>query len=109
MIRIKRGSAARKKHKKIIKLNKSFRGSHSKLFRTANQQNKKALTYSYSGRRLKKRVMRTLWIKRINNNKDNIKYSIFRKLLKERKILINRKILSKIVELDSKTISVITT
>lgn len=108
MIRIKRGSAARKKHKKIIKLNKSFRGSHSRLFRTANQQNKKSLAYSYSGRRLKKRVMRTLWIKRINNNTNTIKYNIFRKLLKERNILLNRKVLSKIIELDFKTISVIT-
>nr|ALP86100.1 ribosomal protein L20 [Phacus orbicularis] len=108
MIRITRGSAARKKHKKIIKLNKSFRGSHSRLFRTASQQNKKALSYSYCGRRLKKRIMRTIWIKRINSNKINLKYSLFRNKLKEKNIIINRKIIAKIIELDNNTILKIT-
>ena len=107
MIRIKRSSVNKKKHKKIIKLNKGFRGSHSRLFRTANQQNKKSLVYSYVGRKLKKRTTKRIWIKRINNNtkENNIKYNLFKNTLKEKNILLNTKILAKIIELDPKTIN----
>lgn len=102
MIRIKKGSTGNKKHKKIIKLNKGFKGSHSKLFRTANQQNQKALVYSYNGRKNKKREMKKIWIKRINTTKmqNDMKYSSFKNYLKHKKILLNKKILAKIIELD---------
>ena len=52
--------------KKVLKLAKGFRGSHSKLFRIANQQVMKALRYAYRDRRRRKRDFRRLWITRIN-------------------------------------------
>ena len=66
MTRVKRGNVARKSRNKILELNRGYRGSHSTLFRTANQRTLKALTTSYDGRRKKKRDFRQLWIKRIN-------------------------------------------
>jgi len=54
MVRVKRGNVARKRRKKILKLAKGFRGTHSRLFRVANQQVMKSLTYSYMGRKQKK-------------------------------------------------------
>jgi large subunit ribosomal protein L20 len=53
MVRVKRGNVARKRRKKILNLAKGYRGSHSRLFRVANQQVMKALTYSYVGRKQK--------------------------------------------------------
>jgi len=66
MTRVKRGNVAIKRRKKILRLAKGYRGSHSKLFRIANQQVMKALKYAYRGRKLKKRNFRSLWIVRIN-------------------------------------------
>ncbi|MGC1219760.1 MAG: 50S ribosomal protein L20, partial [Phormidesmis sp.] len=66
MARVKRGNVARKRRKKVLKLAKGFRGSHSKLFRIANQQVMKALRNAYRDRRRKKRDFRRLWIARIN-------------------------------------------
>ena len=54
MVRVKRGNVARKRRKKVLKLAKGFRGTHSRLFRIANQQVMKSLTYSYMGRKQKK-------------------------------------------------------
>lgn len=66
MARVKRGVTARKRRKKIIKLAKGYRGSLGKLYRPANQAVMKALSYSYTGRKLRKRDFRKLWIARIN-------------------------------------------
>ncbi|MEO0686057.1 MAG: 50S ribosomal protein L20, partial [Cyanobacteria bacterium J06649_11] len=66
MPRVKRGNVARKRRKKILKLAKGYRGSHSTLFRTANQQVMKALRYAYRDRKKRKRDFRRLWIARIN-------------------------------------------
>ena len=102
MTRIKRGNVARKRRKKILKLAKGFRGSHSKLFRTAKQQVLKALKYSYIGRKNKKRSYRRLWIIRINAavRSCNINYSQFICLLKKENIGLNRKILSQLALID---------
>jgi len=102
MVRVKRGNIARKRRKKILKLAKGFRGAHSSLFRTANQQVMKAFRYSYSGRKQKKRQYRRLWITRINAGlfNHNLSYSKFIYLLKQSKISLNRKILSQIMILD---------
>jgi len=54
MVRVKRGNVARKRRKKILQLAKGYRGTHSRLFRIANQQVMKALRYSYIGRKQKK-------------------------------------------------------
>ena len=96
-------SKTNKKHKKILKFNKGFVGSHSKLFKIANQENIKSLTYSYKNRRIKKRNIKKIWIKKINNkiketNFNN--YSYFSNYLKKNKIIINKKILSKLLEKD---------
>ena len=104
MTRVKRGNVARKRRKKILKLAKGFRGSHSKLFRTAKQQVLKALKYSYIGRKNKKRYYRSLWIMRINASvrKYNISYSQFIYLLKKSNIALNRKILAQLSIVDNK-------
>ena len=60
MVRIKRGNVAQKRRKNILSLAKSYKGTHSKLFRTANQQVMKALRYSYVGRKQKKRAFRKI-------------------------------------------------
>ena len=102
MTRIKRVNVARKRRKKILKLAKGFRGSHSKLFRTAKQQVLKALKYSYVGRKNKKRNYRRLWIIRINAavRLHNLSYSQFIYLLKKSDIALNRKILSQLAIID---------
>nr|YP_009244042.1 ribosomal protein L20 [Gelidium elegans]AMK96284.1 ribosomal protein L20 [Gelidium elegans] len=102
MTRVKRGNVARKRRKKILKLSKGFRGSHSTLFRTAKQQVLKSLRYSYRGRKNKKRDYRRLWIIRISAavSKYDITYSYFIYSLKKSKIAINRKMLSQMAILD---------
>jgi len=102
MVRVKRGNVARKRRKKILKLAKGFRGAHSSLFRTANQQVMKSMRYAYSGRKQKKRQYRRLWITRLNAGllNHNLSYSKFMYLLKVSKISLNRKILSQIMILD---------
>lgn len=107
MTRIKRGNVARKRRKKILKLAKGFRGSHSKLFRTAKQQVLKSLKYSYIGRKHKKRNYRCLWIIRISASARlyDINYSQFIHLLKRNNIGLNRKILSQLALIDKKAFS----
>lgn len=103
MVRVKRGSVARKRRKKLLKLAKGFRGAHSSLFRIAKQQVLKSLRYSYAGRKNKKRNYRRLWIARINAGVRpyNMSYSKFIYLLKQSNVSLNRKILSQLVILDS--------
>jgi large subunit ribosomal protein L20 len=102
MTRVKRGNVARKRRKKILKLAKGFRGSHSKLFRTANQQVMKALRNAYRDRRKKKRDFRRLWIVRINAaaRLQGISYSVLTGKLKKADIEINRKMLAQLAVLD---------
>jgi large subunit ribosomal protein L20 len=103
MTRVKRGNVSRKRHKKILKLNKGFRGSASTLFRTANQQSMKALRYSYRNRRQKKRDFRSIWIARLNAavRRYGLNYSEFMHYLQVKKIQLNRKILAQLSICDS--------
>lgn len=96
MARVKGALNARKKHKKILKLAKGFRGARSKLFRPANEFVMKSLAHSYKGRKLKKRDFRKLWIARINagTRQYGLSYSKFMNGLKKSNININRKMLS---------------
>lgn len=98
MTRVKRGNVSRKRHKKVLKLNKGFRGSASILFRTANQQSMKALRYSYRSRRQKKRDFRSIWIARLNATVRcyGLNYSDFIHYLKIRNVILNRKILAQL-------------
>jgi len=102
MARVKRGNVARKRRKKILKLAKGFRGSHSRLFRTANQQVMKALRYAYADRRKRKRDFRRLWITRINAaaRLHGMSYSQLIGNLKKADIEINRKMLAQMAILD---------
>ncbi len=102
MARVKRGNVARKRRKKILKLAKGFRGSHSKLFRTANQQVMKALRYAYRDRRNRKRDFRRLWITRINaaSRMHGLSYSKLISQLKQADIDLNRKVLAQMAVLD---------
>jgi large subunit ribosomal protein L20 len=102
MTRVKRGNVARKRRQKILKLAKGFRGSHSKLFRTANQQVMKALRNAYRDRRKRKRDFRRLWIVRINAaaRQHGISYSRLAGQLKKADIQLNRKMLAQLAVLD---------
>ena len=96
MARVKKAMNARKKHKKVLKLAKGFRGSRSKLYRPANTFVMKALKNAYIGRKLKKRDFRKLWIQRINAaaRMNGISYSRLMNGLKLSGIEVNRKMLS---------------
>ena len=98
MARVKGALSTRKRHKKILKLAKGYRGGKSKLYRIANQAVMKSLSYSYVGRKLKKRDFRSLWITRISAacKMNDINYSRFMNGLKKANIEINRKMLSEI-------------
>lgn len=105
MTRVKRGNVSRKRHKKILKLAKSFRGAGSVLFRTANQQVMKALRSSYRNRCQKKRDFRNLWISRINAavRRNGLNYSEFMNHLKKNSIQLNRKVTSQLAIVDPAT------
>ena len=96
MARVKKAMNARKKHKKILKLAKGFRGSRSKLYRPANTFVMKALKNAYIGRKLKKRDFRKLWIQRINAaaRMNGISYSRLMNGVQYSGIEVNRKMLS---------------
>ena len=102
MPRVKRGNVARKRRKKILKLAKGYRGSHSKLFRTANQQVMKALRNSYRDRKKRKRDFRRLWIVRINAaaRQHGMSYSQLMGQLKKADVQINRKMLAQLAVVD---------
>nr|YP_001382178.1 ribosomal protein L20 [Pleurastrum terricola]A6YGA1.1 RecName: Full=Large ribosomal subunit protein bL20c; AltName: Full=50S ribosomal protein L20, chloroplastic [Pleurastrum terricola]ABO69317.1 ribosomal protein L20 [Pleurastrum terricola] len=103
MTRVKRGNVARKRRKKILKITKGFRGSSSTLFRTANQQQMKALRYSYRDRLTRKRNFRALWIVRINAMARHLglNYNQFINNITKAQIIINRKTLSQLAIYDS--------
>jgi large subunit ribosomal protein L20 len=105
MSRVKRGNVARKRRKKILKLAKGFRGSHSKLFRTANQQVMKALRNAYRDRRKRKRDFRRLWITRINAaaRMNGVSYSKLTHQLKQAEVGLNRKMLAQLAMVDPET------
>ena len=102
MARIKGAVTTRRRHKKILKLAKGYRGAKSKLFRTANESVMKSLVYAYIGRKQKKREFRQLWIARINAaaRMNGISYSKLMNGLKKANIEINRKMLSEIAIAD---------
>ena len=102
MARVKGAINTRKRHKKILKLAKGYRGAKSKLFRTANQAVMKSLSYAYRDRKQKKRNFRQLWIARINAaaRMNGISYSKFMNGLKTNGIEINRKMLAEIAVSD---------
>lgn len=98
MARIKGGMNARKKHNRILKLAKGYRGARSKQYRVAKQSVMRALASSYAGRKERKRQMRQLWIARINAGArmNGLSYSKFMYGLKLADVEMNRKMLSEL-------------
>ena len=96
MSRVKRGVTAHKKHKKVLKQAKGYYGARSRTYRSAKQAVIKAGQYAYRDRKNKKRVLRRLWIVRINAavREYGLSYSKLMNLLKKNNINIDRKILS---------------
>lgn len=105
MARIKRGIISRRRHKKLLKLTKGYRGTKSRLVRVAREAALHAGAYAYHGRKLRKRDMRGLWITRIGEavKQEGLSYSVFMNRLKKAKIELDRKILSKLVLEDPTT------
>lgn len=96
MARIKGGLNAKKRHNRVLKLAKGFRGARSKQYRVAKQSVMRALTSSFAGRKERKRQFRQLWIARINAaaRMNGLSYSKLMYGLKLANIDINRKMLS---------------
>ena len=96
MARVNGAMMTRKRRNKTLKLAKGYWGSKSKHFRVANQAVMKSLSYAYTGRRMKKRDFRSLWITRISAacKMNGMNYSTFMHGLKVAGIEINRKMLS---------------
>ena len=96
MARIKGGMNAKKKHNRVLKLAKGYRGTRSKQYRIAKQSVMRALTSSYAGRKQRKRQFRQLWIARINAAAriNGLSYSKFMYGLKLAGVEMNRKVLS---------------
>ena len=103
MARIKGGLNAKKKHNRVLKLAKGYRGARSKQYRVAKQSVMRALTSSYAGRKERKRQFRQLWIARINAaaRLNGLSYSKFMYGLKLAEIDINRKMLAEMAVNDA--------
>ena len=95
-MRVKRGLASHRRHKKYLNAAKGFRGGRSRLYRTAREAVERSMQYSYVGRELRKREVRTLWILRINAGArlSGLSYSRFMHGLKLAGIELNRKVLA---------------
>jgi large subunit ribosomal protein L20 len=96
MARIKGGMNARKKHNRVLKMAKGYRGARSKQYRVAKQSVMRAMATSYSGRKERKRQFRSLWIARINAaaRLNGLSYSRLMHGLKVANVEINRKMLA---------------
>ncbi|CCY54705.1 50S ribosomal protein L20 [Coprococcus sp. CAG:782] len=96
MARVKGGIGAKKRHNRVLKLAKGYKGARSKQYRVAKQSVMRALTSSYAGRKQRKREFRQLWIARINAaaRMNDISYSKLMHGLKVAGVDINRKMLS---------------
>ncbi len=103
MARIKGGVGAKKRHNRVLKLAKGYKGARSKQYRVAKQSVMRALTSSYAGRKQRKRQFRQLWIARINAaaRMNGLSYSKFMYGLKLAGVELNRKMLSEMAISDA--------
>ncbi|MCI2105371.1 MAG: 50S ribosomal protein L20 [Intestinimonas sp.] len=110
MARVKGAMMTRKRRNKILKLAKGYWGSKSKHFKMANEQVMKSLKYAYTGRRLKKRDFRSLWITRISAacKINGMNYSTFMNGLKKAGVQINRKMLAELAVNDKPAFATLT-
>ena len=103
MARVKGAMMTRKRRNKVMKMAKGYWGSRSKHFRVANEAVMTSLVYAYTGRKLKKRDFRSLWITRISAacKANGMNYSTFMHGLKVANIEINRKMLAELAVNDA--------
>ena len=103
MARVKGGLGAKKRHNRVLKLAKGYRGARSKQYRVAKQSVMRALTSSYAGRKERKRQFRQLWIARINAaaRMNGLSYSQFMHGLKLANVDLNRKVLADMAVTDA--------
>ena len=96
MARIKRAVNAQKKRRKVMKLAKGYWGAKSMQYRAASEQVARSLRYAFTGRKLRKRDFRSVWITRINAaaRLNGMSYSAFINGLKKQNITVNRKMLA---------------
>ncbi len=109
MARVKGALATRKKHKRVLKMARGYYGAKSKLYKTAKQAVMKSLVYAYTGRKLRKRDFRRLWITRISAaaKMNGMNYSTFMHGLKLAGVEMNRKMLSEIAIADPAAFAVL--
>ncbi|HMJ07369.1 MAG TPA: 50S ribosomal protein L20 [Pyrinomonadaceae bacterium] len=109
MPRAKRGNKRLEKRKKILALAKGYRGTKSKLYRSAKESVERALNFAYTGRKLKKRDFRKLWIVRINAacRLNDMKYSQFMHGLSLAGVELDRKALADLAVKQPETFAVI--
>ena len=95
-MRVKRGMAAHRRHKRVMKMAKGYRGSRRKQFRVARETVERALCYAYRDRKNRKREFRKLWITRINAaaRQHGMSYSRFINGLSRAGVELNRKVLA---------------
>lgn len=107
MARVKGALNARKRHKKVLKLAKGYRGARSKQYRVAKQSVMRAMASAFAGRKQTKREYRRLWIARINAaaRQNGLSYSKFMSGLKGAGIHINRKMLAEMAVNDANAFS----
>ena len=88
--------ASRHRRKRILKQAKGFWGRRKNVYTVAKNAVEKALQYAYTGRKLRKRDFRALWIQRINAavRQYDLSYSVFINLLNKKNIGLNRKVLA---------------
>jgi large subunit ribosomal protein L20 len=104
-MRVKRGIVSRRKHNKLLEQAAGYRGSRSKLVRTAKQAVLQAGSYAYAGRKNRKRDFRSLWITRISEaaKQQDFSYSKFMNKLKKANVTLDRKIIADIIVSDPET------
>ncbi len=105
MARVKRGVAAHKRHKRLLKAAEGRRGTRSKLIRPAREANLHAMAYAYRGRKERKRQFRALWIVRLNAaaRLNGLTYAKMVSGLKAAGVVLDRKVLADIAVRDAAT------
>ena len=95
-MRVKRGLAAHRRHKKYLAAARGFRGGRSRLYRTAREAVERSLQYAFEGRKQRKREFRKLWIVRINAGarENGLSYSRLMHGLQLARVELNRKVLA---------------
>jgi len=110
MPRVKRSISARKKRRVVLARAKGYYGAKSRAYRTAKEQVQHSLSYAYRDRRNKKRVIRRLWITRINAAAriNGMSYSVFIHGLKMAGVVLDRKVLADMAVNDAPAFAALT-